>query len=239
MVLKNFRTLFLLGTTATSFNRNVVYETGHWIYYKDMRGNIQDPSTDGNQQPYTTRLDAPWFGNPYFFMYPAVCQTRNVDSLVQIKDYDNLEDMIKSTDFWSKGHRYSQRFTDPSTSGMIIIGSGDTPPTPDDYCLDSWIPTTDLSVQSFDCFFFPVNNINNTPEENLNEKIGAFQATYKNVSNENQTVKEVGIMKDIYDNAVKNGYSTQRTKALVVRSVLDNPVTIKPNELYTFTVTLS
>ena len=31
----------------------------------------------------------------------------------------------------------------------MILGSGDTPPTKEDYKLDSWIPTADLSVQNY------------------------------------------------------------------------------------------
>jgi len=114
---------------------------------------------------------------------------------------------------------------------MIILGSGDTPPTPDDYKLDSWIPTTKLSVQSFDCFCF-------TGTERLNERIGAFQTTFKNMTNEDKTVKEIGLIRDAFDRN-ESDWNNKRTKVLFVRNVLDNPVIIKPGELYTFTLTLN
>jgi hypothetical protein len=118
---------------------------------------------------------------------------------------------------------------------MIILGSGDTPPTPDDYKLDSWIPTTELSVQSFDCFCFTKTE----QLEQLNERIGAFQTTFKNMTNENKTVKEVGLMRDAFDNKKSESFRTERTKVLFIRNVLDSPVIVKPGELYTFTLTLN
>jgi hypothetical protein len=236
MVLKNFRTLFLLTTCWIDGDRSWIYEVGHYVYYKDMRGNIQDASTDGARVSFDTELRDPYTTNPYQFLYPAIRNDKNDSNwLRQIKDYDNLEDMIKSTDFWIHGTR--EHFHDDlaAGTGMIILGSGDTPPTPDDYKLDSWIPTTELSVQSFDCFCFTKTE----QLEQLNERIGAFQTTFKNMTNENKTVKEVGLMRDAFDNKKSESFRTERTKVLFIRNVLDSPVIVKPGELYTFTLTLN
>jgi len=232
MVLKNFRTIFLLATCWRDGENSTVLEIGHYIYFKDMRGNIQDASTDGLRVDFKHELSDPYNSRAHFLLYPSVLSnSTSTEQLRQIKDYDNLEDMIKSVDFWIHGTRENFHDDVVSGTGMIILGSGDTPPTPDDYCLDSWIPTTELSVQSFDCFCF-------TGQTNLNEYIGGFQATFKNMTNENKTVKEIGLIKDIYDNSQGGNFRSQRTKVLLVRNVLDNPIIIKPNELYTFNLIL-
>lgn len=233
MILKNFRTFFLNTTSWYSLNRDWVLEVGHYVYYKDMRGDIQDISTDGARVGFETDLRGPYNTSPWQFLYPAVKNNKNdTVYLRQIKDYDNLEDMIKSTNFWVHGTREHFHDDVAAGTGIIILGSGDTPPTPDDYKLDSWIPTSELSVQSFDCFCF-------TGTELLNEKIGAFQTTFKNMTNEDITVKEVGLMRDAYDNKQRKNFHSQRTKVLFIRSVLNNPIIIKPGELYTFTLTLN
>jgi hypothetical protein len=232
MVLKNFRTFFLIATSWHDYNYNSQYETGFYTYYKDMRGNIQNNSPDGAQPSFYTYLEEPRNGYSWQFLYPAIRNNKNDSNcLRQIKDYDNLEDMIKSTDFWIHGTREPYHENYVAGTGMIILGSGDTPPTPNDYKLDSWIPTTELSVQSFDCFCF-------TGTEQLNERIGAFQTTFKNMTNEDKTVKEIGLMRDAFDR-YDSDWSKKRTKVLFVRNVLDNPVIIKPGELYTFTLTLN
>lgn len=233
MVLKNFRTFFLNATCWSDYNLNAVFEVGYYVYYRDMRGDIQDISIDGARVNFNNQLREPGTSHPWSFLYPAIRNNKNDNPyLRQIKDYDNLEDMIKSTDFWIHGTREPYHDNVVLGTGMIILGSGDTPPTPDDYKLDSWIPTTELSVQSFDCFCF-------TGTERLNERIGAFQATFKNMTNENKTVKEIGLIRDAYDNKKASSYQSVRTKVLFIRNVLDNPIIIKPGELYTFTLTLN
>lgn len=232
MVLKNFRTFFLTATSWNDYNYNQISETAFYVYYKDMRGNIQNTSSNGAQPDFGSRLNEPDNGYSWNFLYPATRNNKNDSAcLRQIKDYDNLEDMIKSTDFWTHGTREHVHDNVVGGAGMIILGSGDTPPTPDDYKLDSWIPTTELSVQSFDCFCF-------TGTERLNERIGAFQTTFKNMTNEDKTVKEIGLIRDAFDRN-NSDWNNKRTKVLFVRNVLDNPVIIKPGELYTFTLTLN
>lgn len=228
MVLKNFRTLFLLCSCYLNSYQMYGGNITTRITYKDMRGNIQRPNTDGALIGITEAVDWYWYGMPMVLLSPATKSNNSTNTILsQIKDYDNLEDMIKGVEYWGYGTRTSVTHTLPDTSGMIILGSGDTPPTKDDYCLDSWIPTTDLRVENYNCL------ISYTGDE-----IGGFQTTFKNMTNENITVKEVGIMKDIFDNAIGSGYDSQRTKVLLVRTVLDNPVIIKPTEIYTFNVLL-
>lgn len=150
----------------------------------------------------------------------------NAYGLRMIGDYDNLEDMIASRVFFTGGTRgetiaISNRTGANAGAGIIILGSGDTPPTPDDYRLDSWIPTTELYAVSYGGI------LPNTREDDL---IGGFTATYYNVSQENKIVKEIGVI----SHGSLNGNLDFGTKILMAREVLENPIIIKPQEGYTF-----
>jgi hypothetical protein len=136
-----------------------------------------------------------------------------------ILDYNNLDDMLASKNFYYGGGRSqttSQDFDDSWTcmAGVMIVGSGDTPPTPDDYCLDSWIPTTELHAIAYGGLL---------PKTIEDDFIGGFTATFYNVSQENKTVKEVGLMSFYANN-----------KLLMAREVLETPVIIKPQDGCTF-----
>ena len=121
-------------------------------------------------------------------------------------------------------------WTNKSTSGLcMVLGSGDTPPTKDDYKLESWIPTADLSVESY-AGFGPLNQYPPT-------KICSLTTTFRNNTNENITVKEVGVCialskASYFDTTISPKY------ILLVREVLENPVIIKPDEITSFTVVM-
>jgi hypothetical protein len=146
------------------------------------------------------------------------------------------EDFLANLQFFYNGQIHATRrhnnrpdgyFTNNTDSAGIgpymVLGSGDTPPTPDDYKLDSFIPTTELSVQGFSCGG-PVN-------QNPIEYFGTFTYAYKNETNSNITVKEVGLAKTIESNGVPS-------HLLLIREVLQNPVVIKPEEITTFTIVI-
>jgi hypothetical protein len=148
-----------------------------------------------------------------------------------IKDYDNIEDMIASRNFWLYGGRkyYSTEGDSHnwiSGGGMIILGSGDTPPTPDDYCLDSWIPTTDLKIVTYGAISCKGYD---------DDIIGGLWGAFYNYTNENITVKEIGI---IVDSLYYQDNSSIHTKYLLGREVFENPVIIKPQEGCTFNFTI-
>jgi hypothetical protein len=146
------------------------------------------------------------------------------------------EDFLANLQFFYNGQIHATRrhnnrpdgyFTNNTDSAGIgpymVLGSGDTPPTPDDYKLDSFIPTTELSVQGFSCGG-PVN-------QNPIEYFGTYTYAYKNETNSNITVKEVGLVKTIESNGVPS-------HLLLIREVLQNPVVIKPEEITTFTIVI-
>ena len=117
-----------------------------------------------------------------------------------------------------------------STSGLcMVLGSGDTPPTKDDYKLESWIPTADLSVESY----AGVGPYLQYPPT----KICSLTTTFRNNINENITVKEVGVC--IALAKASDFYTSIPPKyVLLVRDVLENPVIIKPDEITSFTVVI-
>lgn len=117
-----------------------------------------------------------------------------------------------------------------STSGLcMVLGSGDTPPTKEDYKLDSWIPTADLSVESY----AGVGPHNQFPPT----KICSLTTTFRNNTEENITVKEVGVCIALAK-ASNNATTIPPKYVLLVRDVLQNPVIIKPDEITSFTVVM-
>jgi len=158
-----------------------------------------------------------------------------------LADYSNEEDMVASKTFyiggsrgqtlsennrpWNMGEGYhsGNREWGVLGSGMLILGSDDTPPTEKDYKLGSWIPTIDLKPIAFGT---------TSPKKYEDDFIGGFWATYYNVSEENKTVKEVGIISSFYKTIQSK--DTSQTKILMAREVLENPVVIKPHEGCTF-----
>ena len=158
-----------------------------------------------------------------------------------LADYSNEEDMVASKTFYTGGNR-GQTLSENNRpydfeggydlnygswgvlgSGMLILGSDDTPPTEKDYKLGSWIPTIDLKPIAFGT---------TSPKKYEDDFIGGFWATYYNVSEENKTVKEVGIISSFYKTIQSK--DTSQTKILMAREVLENPVVIKPHEGCTF-----
>lgn len=158
-----------------------------------------------------------------------------------LADYSNEEDMVTSKTFYINGNR-GQTLSENNRpyargegasvgsgdygvlgSGMLILGSGDTPPTKEDYKLESWIPTIDLKPIAFGTI---------SPKKYEDDFIGGFWSTYYNVSEENKTVKEIGIISSFYKTIAYS--DTSQTKILMAREVLENPVIIKPKEGCTF-----
>jgi hypothetical protein len=115
---------------------------------------------------------------------------------------------------------------------MIILGSGDTPPTKEDYKLDSWIPTANLRMETAS-ISLPISNLNEntTPPD----RIGTFLTTFRNVTLSNITVKEIGLVVPFGSQEANTLFVS---KILLVRDVLESPVIIKPGELYTFSLTI-
>lgn len=167
-------------------------------------------------------------------------QMARPDWISGIMDFQTEEEMVASKNFYNYGSRTSTRtgiVKDPygvnkGTCGMIILGSGDTPPTKEDYKLDSWIPTANLRMETAS-ISLPISDLNEntTPPD----RIGTFLTTFRNVTLTNITVKEIGLVVP-YSSIIKDTLFV--SKILLVRDVLESPVIIKPGELYTFSLTI-
>lgn len=196
-----------------------------YLYFMDMNGN-QVRLNPGTQH-WNDEQDH--YGDDrtsvQCLFYGSISPTTDYNTTIQ--DYGNLEDMIASSSFFYGGGRVNtinhNSWLIPGTA-ILIVGSGDTPPTKDDYKLDNWIPTTDLKAITYGT---------STPLSSLDDFIGTVWSTYYNFSDKNITVKEIGIMTDGF--LVTEGNPTPHTKFLFGREILENPIIIKPKEGCTFT----
>lgn len=105
------------------------------------------------------------------------------------------------------------------------VGTGDTLPTVNDYKLDSVIPRTSLQVQN--------QNIN--IKMLVDNKIFSYTTIQQNITEENITVKEIGLYTRSYS------YSSggdSNAMVLIWREVLDEPIIIKPGKSKAITVNL-
>lgn len=107
---------------------------------------------------------------------------------------------------------------------MLQLGTGTTPPTEDDYCLESVIPDEMLSDQMSSVSYWM-----NTDTKTLY----VVTHTVRNNSSSPITVSELGIS---FRFRCLTSSSTAASYAnfLLSRTVLENPVTIQPGEMYTF-----
>lgn len=101
---------------------------------------------------------------------------------------------------------------------MLLLGTGDTASTIDDYKLDNiW---TDYTVITQVC-----SNMNTTYDNNA----FLISRSIQNTSSESVTVKEQAIcLNQKYDGNI-----------MIAREVLPEPVTLQPGEKHTFTMTIS
>ena len=107
---------------------------------------------------------------------------------------------------------------------MLCLGASDTKETIDDYTLES-VPLTSKKVSQI--------NSDNT-------YIIAFTNTVANETESSVTVKEIGlgIRAKGWKSSSSSTTSYKGENCLLFRKVLDSPVTILPNETYTFTLVL-
>lgn len=120
------------------------------------------------------------------------------------------EDCTENISSYSAGNR--------STTGCYICcGTGNTPESITDYKLDSFV---ELELVNGSVGF-------------STSKILSINTTFKNNTNSSITIKEIGL----YSRPATS--ISAHSKILIYRKVLDTPVTIAPDEVYTFTITLN
>ena len=117
-----------------------------------------------------------------------------------------------------------------SSSGWLnhycmVVGSGTTFPTVNDYQLDNEITSlTKLGETKSQGGYYGSNFIL------------TFQATYKNNTDSNITINEVGVC--INGNETGGTSDANADNALILREVLNTPVIIQPQKTYTFSITV-
>lgn len=108
--------------------------------------------------------------------------------------------------------------SDTTTEGVFIAyGNGTTIATSNDYNLESEI--TDLTLLGNSVFITDNGYITTS--------------SIKNTSNEDIIVKELGLFE------TSKSQFGDRSTFMLTRNVLETPITIKPNETKTFTVTIN
>ena len=112
----------------------------------------------------------------------------------------------------------------------LVVGSGTTPVTDDDYKLDSPITTLTAVSATTSC------KTDNT-RANLSPTSFTVTTTYRNDTEAPVTVNEIGIMIPVgYKISGTGSNKNALSSCLIYREVLETPVTIEPNQLRTFSI---
>ena len=114
-------------------------------------------------------------------------------------------------------------YSNSSTDALILVGSGTTPVTLDDYVLESLITTVSKDSASGNIIYTIDNDSKSLTEKTI------IEISVKNTGTESIVVSEIGLAQTVYITSASN-YTT----VLLYREVLDNPVTIAPEEFSTF-----
>lgn len=149
--------------------------------------------------------------------------TRNGMAIMKlIASYDRKVTTVKKIDgndgiLYSNSNSYGVFLTNLK----LYVGSGTTAETIDDYCLESQINTLDMISST---------GTNSNNPSYIDGYINTFTSTFKNSTNDDIIVNEIGIIgKEI----------TYGVEALIYREVLETPITIAPNTTKAFSVTIS
>ena len=108
------------------------------------------------------------------------------------------------------------------TGGCLYVGSGTSSVTQNDYKLESIIPVSKLKI---------INEIIQRQKDY--DSLVTMYLTVKNITEENVSVSEIGYF---YSKCMSNNpYSADQV--MMIRQVFDT-ITIKPGEVYTFTLNI-
>ena len=112
----------------------------------------------------------------------------------------------------------------------LVVGSGTTPVTDDDYKLDTPITTLTAVSATTSCKTSPTGNV-------LSPTSFTVTTTYRNATDAPVTVNEIGIMIPVgYKSSGSGTNQNALSSCLIYREVLETPVTIEPNQLRTFSI---
>jgi hypothetical protein len=110
------------------------------------------------------------------------------------------------------------------TGVQIVLGSGDTAVTEDDYKLDTMIDPTAATLEYIS---------GEVPVISSAKTIYHINNTLRNASANTLTIREIGL-------TARLAYSWQSNEAiLLAREVLSTPVTMQPNQVLNFAITVN
>ena len=116
-----------------------------------------------------------------------------------------------------------------SDQTTLVVGSGTTPVTDDDYKLD--VPITTLTAVSA-----TTSCKSDDAENTLSPTTFTITTTYRNDTEAPVTVNEIGIMIPVGYKYSGGANPNALSSCLIYREVLETPVTIEPNQLRTFSI---
>ena len=112
----------------------------------------------------------------------------------------------------------------------LVVGSGTTPVTDDDYKLDAPITTLTAVSATTSCKSAGTGDA-------LSPTTFTVTTTYRNDTEAPVTVNEIGIMIPVgYKISGTGSNNNALSSCLIYREVLETPVTIEPNQLRTFSI---
>ena len=133
---------------------------------------------------------------------------------LEVKDTSNVTKYATGSLYYYPYSPNEGLITSYSTSG-ICVGSGNTPPTEDDYRLESII-TSGISGSVSHSF---------GADENDNPYI-IYNVTINNTSSNEITINEIGMVQTLQCTNAKGSVNTTNSRFLIDRIVLDEPIII-------------
>ena len=234
MILNNFKKLVFINFVRIKGGEQQ-YRDSAKKFFKTWQGEIVSYRFRPKNDTYIDNNGASNLPQATFVGSYSLC-----NYTIALPELENEEAFLKNQKFLYSGKNYVSKIygigdnytnNSPPVGLYMILGSGDTPPTKEDYKLDSFISTTDLSVQNY----YGTGPILESPPSYML----SITTSYKNNTNENITVKEIGIARSFLLPIETEGTTTNEIRhILLVRDVLQNPVIIKPDEITSFTVVI-
>ena len=192
---------------------------------------IEIEDRNGNVREIKTFPSKSWVKNHIKTIYADIwaCNVTIKDVSGNNQTYEGYAEVCVSAGgtYWSLTCSYWLRLAKRNRGAEVLIGSSDTPWNKDQYCLSSEI--SDSVMQRGDMEYE-----NGTEEET--EPYVRLKREFTNVSDTPVTVREVGVFFNYYEHGFidcgggNSGEVSKSFKYMVIRDVLDEPITVEPEE---------
>ena len=172
-------------------------------------------------------------GKVYDLMYPVIDTSGNAiqwwSGIVGTAAYGNSSTYRCNVDPFSSTSLNVQTSYNSGYKGInVLVGSGTTPVTADDYILESLITTVEKQNSSV-VIDYKIDNDSKSIATKMTIKVAI-----KNTGTENITISEIGLYETPYTGSGSNSSKC----VLLYREVLNNPITLAPEEFSTFQIVI-